>query len=150
MFIQRKCLSEFYLISLFWEVLKFHPHTFLVATIPTPDDSGKPTIVGYVFCIIESGKRFDFIDGRRSKDQADLCFHPVGNVYSLAVLPAYRQQGIATQLLTEAVARLFSQGCRHVFLNVRESNTKAIALYEKVKFTRSVATLDPSPPAVGQ
>lgn len=36
MCIQRKCLPEFYSVALFWEVLKYHPHIFLVATIPNP------------------------------------------------------------------------------------------------------------------
>jgi ribosomal-protein-alanine acetyltransferase len=49
-------------------------------------------------------------------------------VLNLAVDPAFRREGIATALMESVPAE-------HVFLEVRESNARAIALYEKLGFT---------------
>ena len=49
-------------------------------------------------------------------------------VLNLAVDPAFRREGIATALMQSVPAT-------HVFLQVRESNASAIALYEKLGFS---------------
>lgn len=51
----------------------------------------------------------------------------------LAVDPQYHRQGIAQGLLSELL-ELLSQRAQEVFLEVRESNTQAIALYEMLDF----------------
>ena len=168
-FIQRKCLAEFYSIALFWEVLKYHRGTFLVATIRM-DDKGddkeasekgkekkkkgdeednddhegrrKEKVVGYLFSITETCKSFDFAGGEKKKEKLvgeegmDFLFEPVGNLYSLAVLPAFRGRGIGKKLLEESIRLLGDEGpCSTLWLNVRVSNAQAIRLYERVGFT---------------
>lgn len=51
-------------------------------------------------------------------------------ILNLAVHPAYRRSGIATALLTHVLARSGST----LFLEVRESNRAALALYQKFGF----------------
>lgn len=158
-FIQRKCLPEFYSISLFWEVLKYFPKTFLVAVKgnakqdndkgkekkgdeedkPLKADVGKDKgerIVGYLFSIIETCKSSSSEQGGQD-GWTDLSFAPTGNVYSLAVLPSFRGKGIGKKLLEESIRRLLEEGpCTSLWLNVRISNLPAIRLYEKLGFTR--------------
>ena len=167
-FIQRKCLAEFYSIALFWEVLKYHRGTFLVATIrmddkgddkeasekgnekkkgdeeeDNGDDQGrrKEKVVGYLFSITETCKSLDFEGGEKKErlegeEGMDFSFEPVGNLYSLAVLPAFRGRGIGKKLLEESIRLLANEGpCSTLWLNVRVSNAQAIRLYERVGFT---------------
>jgi GNAT superfamily N-acetyltransferase len=53
--------------------------------------------------------------------------------------PAFRGQGLATRLMRAVAAGIRAQG-DEVFLHVLDSNTGAIALYERIGFTR-VATV---------
>lgn len=53
-------------------------------------------------------------------------------ILNLAVAPAFRRQGFATALLKHELAR----GGIH-FLEVRESNRAALALYAKIGFARA-------------
>ena len=57
-----------------------------------------------------------------------------GYIPRVCVLPAYRRRGVATALMdaAEAAARVF--GCTTITLEVRESNSAAIALYESLGF----------------
>lgn len=54
---------------------------------------------------------------------------PEGEILDLAVLPRARRRGIARSLLDVASAALAEAGVEHVFLEVRESNRAALALY---------------------
>lgn len=53
----------------------------------------------------------------------------------IAVLPAYRRQGLGRQLLTHLFRKGESKGVSRSFLDVRESNLAARALYESLGFT---------------
>lgn len=67
-----------------------------------------------------------FICGRRIVDE--------GEILNLAVQPRSRRQGIGT-VLTKGLLEVFGrERVRKVFLEVRESNAKAIALYRSVGF----------------
>ena len=57
-----------------------------------------------------------------------------GYIPRVGVLPAYRRRGVATALMdtAESAARVF--GCTSLTLEVRESNSAAIALYESLGF----------------
>lgn len=57
-----------------------------------------------------------------------------GYIPRVCVRPAYRRRGVATALMdaAEAAAKVF--GCTAVTLEVRESNSAAIALYESLGF----------------
>lgn len=54
---------------------------------------------------------------------------------NLAVAPAARRGGIATRLVEEALMQAEAAGAREVFLEVRESNAAARALYAAQGFT---------------
>ena len=60
-------------------------------------------------------------------------YDTVWHIMNVAVDPVRRRQGIATALLTELLRRLDGRGARFT-LEVRESNTGAIALYERFGF----------------
>lgn len=60
----------------------------------------------------------------------------VMQVQGLAVHPSARRRGIAATLLTEAMQRLRERGARKLTLRVLSTNTGAIALYERLGFTR--------------
>lgn len=53
---------------------------------------------------------------------------------NIAVVPAFQQQGIAFLLLEFLIRKLKESGMKTVFLEVRQSNFPAIALYEKSGF----------------
>jgi ribosomal protein S18 acetylase RimI-like enzyme len=60
----------------------------------------------------------------------------VMQVQGLAVHPSARRRGIAAMLLTAAVQRTRERGARKLTLRVLSTNTGAIALYERLGFTR--------------
>jgi ribosomal-protein-alanine N-acetyltransferase len=67
-------------------------------------------------------------------------FHNVGDeaeLLRLAVLPDQRRRGIARQLLEHGFARLRQTGVASCFLEVREDNEGAIALYRDAGFEYS-------------
>ncbi len=57
-----------------------------------------------------------------------------GWIYSVAVNPRCRRQGIGRSLFRELEAILASRGCLKVNLQVRASNRGVIAFYEKLGF----------------
>jgi ribosomal-protein-alanine N-acetyltransferase len=66
-----------------------------------------------------------------------LCFWEVGHeihVTNLAVHPAWRRRGVARRLLAAALAEGVVRGVTLAFLEVRPSNTHALALYESLGF----------------
>jgi ribosomal-protein-alanine N-acetyltransferase len=77
----------------------------------------------------ESGEIIGFLVGRRVGDQAD--------VFNLAVKYKHRRKGHATRLLEAALQEFAGQGAQKVYLDVRQSNTKAIAFYEKHGFAKT-------------
>jgi len=56
---------------------------------------------------------------------------------SLAVLPRYRRQGVAIQLLKTAMQRVRRAGVEAVWLTVQSKNLSAISLYRKFGFVRT-------------
>ena len=61
---------------------------------------------------------------------------PECEIYRVAVLPEYRQRGIAYRLLDYAIKTSRGKGLEIVFLEVRESNLPAIKLYEAYGFKK--------------
>jgi ribosomal protein S18 acetylase RimI-like enzyme len=59
----------------------------------------------------------------------------VGEIESLAVLPAHRGRGIGTRLLGELEARLARDGVHDLVLGVLPGNAAAIRLYERRGYT---------------
>ena len=55
-------------------------------------------------------------------------------IIRVAVLPEYREMGIGTKLIEKAVEEIMKKGMKNIFLEVRESNSNAIKLYNKSGF----------------
>jgi ribosomal-protein-alanine N-acetyltransferase len=75
------------------------------------DASG--ALAGYVFCREVAGE---------------------SELLNLAVDPGLRRGGVGSALLAAAIEWLTTRGAHETFLEVRESNVAAIALYERVGF----------------
>lgn len=58
-----------------------------------------------------------------------------GGIYSLAVDPGHRRQGIATALLREVENLLAERGCLKVNLQVLASNPQTVGLYQKLGYS---------------
>ena len=57
-----------------------------------------------------------------------------GQITNIAVHPDMRKRGIASEILRALIKS--AKSCEKIFLEVRESNTAAICLYEKYGFKR--------------
>ncbi len=57
-----------------------------------------------------------------------------GNIANVAVNPLSRRKGIGEKIVRDILNRAYEKGVRDVFLEVRETNSVAIALYEKIGF----------------
>lgn len=62
------------------------------------------------------------------------CVLDEGYITNVAVLPARRKEGVASAILLKLLARARLRGLQFLTLEVRESNTPAISLYEKFGF----------------
>ena len=72
------------------------------------------------------------LDGDKAAGYAAVyCVCGEADIARVAVLPEYRRQGIATQLLLKSFE---DNGANCVFLDVRESNAAGIKLYESLGF----------------
>jgi [ribosomal protein S18]-alanine N-acetyltransferase len=66
-----------------------------------------------------------------------LCLWEIGHeihITNLAVHPEWRRRGVARRLLAAALAEGIARGVTLAFLEVRPSNTRALALYESLGF----------------
>ncbi len=57
-----------------------------------------------------------------------------GRIYTLAVDPLLQSNGVGRKLLTQVLAELSQRDVRHVYLEVRAANHRAIAMYENFGF----------------
>jgi ribosomal-protein-alanine N-acetyltransferase len=91
------------------------------------------------FCYeIEQNKvaRCTVLRGRRGV-VGYLCLWEIGHeihITNLAVHPEWRRRGVARRLLAAALAGGVARGVSLAFLEVRPSNTRALALYESLGF----------------
>lgn len=76
-----------------------------------------------------AGELAGFLVGRQVSDQAE--------VFNLAVHHATRRQGAGSALVVAALLEFGSRGAKSVYLEVRESNTGAIAFYERHGFSKT-------------
>lgn len=60
----------------------------------------------------------------------------VGHILTIDVLPMYRRKGTGTKLLTEIEKILGGKGVQTCSLEVRENNSAALNLYEKLGYQR--------------
>lgn len=64
------------------------------------------------------------------------CRGEVARLYSLAVKPEFRGQGLGKKLMLECLDKLRMENIQTVYLEVEAENKIAIALYESVGFCR--------------
>jgi ribosomal protein S18 acetylase RimI-like enzyme len=57
-----------------------------------------------------------------------------GWLYSVAVLPAYRRDGVGSALVREAERRLLAMGCPKINLQIVAANGTTAAFYEKLGY----------------
>ncbi len=58
------------------------------------------------------------------------------DMMNIAISPQVRRQGVARRLILELVAQLKKQGSHSLSLEVRPSNTAAVALYQRLGFVQ--------------
>ena len=75
------------------------------------------------------GEITGFLMGRQIGDEAE--------ILNLGVLPDRRRRGEGGGLLEKALAEFRTRGAGRVFLEVRESNERAIGFYEKHRFSKT-------------
>ncbi|NRB18064.1 MAG: GNAT family N-acetyltransferase [Rhodobacteraceae bacterium] len=68
-------------------------------------------------------------------------FHHVG-IFEVGLLPEWRGQGIGRPLITATLDAAFERGFTRIELTVFASNTRAIALYEKIGFNKEGELID--------
>lgn len=101
--IERASFGDPWSEETFRELLRMRDAIFLVATRPSPE-----AITGYVIARAVAGE---------------------ADVLNLAVSPPERGRGLGGELLDVGLAAVIDKGAREVFLEVRESNVAALALY---------------------
>lgn len=85
---------------------------------------------GAIALVIEAGGTVTaFLIGRLLQDQAE--------ILNLAVMTRRRREGQGAKLLKAALAEFRLRGVKSVYLEVRESNTAAIAFYKAHGFAKS-------------
>lgn len=76
------------------------------------------------------GKFAGFIIGIINKNR----YGTYGRIYTLDVDTSFRGKGTGTELTSALLERFKASGCEKCFLEVREDNDSAIALYHKLGF----------------
>lgn len=89
-----------------------------------PEENGSLALV-----LETNGRVSAFLVGRRVEDQAE--------VLNLAVGSNHRRKGEGTVLLAAAFMEFALRSVKSVYLEVRESNTAAIAFYQKHGFAKT-------------
>ncbi|MFX0169070.1 MAG: GNAT family N-acetyltransferase [Candidatus Hodarchaeota archaeon] len=112
-------LPENYPEHFFLEIYERYSNAFFVV-----ETEGK--LIGYIMCRMEGGvSNFGLRWVRR------------GHIVSVAVLPDFRRQGLATELIQQSIRAMTTEyKAREVILEVRVTNLAAIKLYEKLGFQR--------------
>jgi ribosomal-protein-alanine N-acetyltransferase len=77
----------------------------------------------------EGGEPLGFVIARCAADEAE--------ILTMGVVPSRRRCSVAEKLLGEVAGRLSGRGARNLHIEVAESNSAALGLYEKIGFMRS-------------
>lgn len=64
-----------------------------------------------------------------------ICYYTSGDIIYIGIKPSYRRRGIGLELLNKAVELATAQDTDYLYLEVRKSNTSAMALYDRAGFT---------------
>lgn len=112
--IERASFSDPWTFETFSATLALRHLRFLVAEEAGVGGGGAgPSLVGYVVALVMADE---------------------GEIADLAVAPAARRRGIARTLLARMMAEVADAGVRALYLEVRESNSAARALYGAMGF----------------
>lgn len=82
---------------------------------------------GIVLCFLDNTHVIALLSGYFAEGE--------GDITSVAVNPDFRRKGLAQQLITE-FEKLLPENTENIFLEVRESNSPAISLYQKCGFEK--------------
>lgn len=115
--INSETLPEHYSDYFYYEILTEFPETFLVAELAG-------ALVGYVMCRIEYG----FSHLRR------LGLARKGHIVSIAVRDQHRGKGVGSMLMRTSQEAMVSKTATESYLEVRVSNSEAIALYQRLGY----------------
>ena len=116
--VNRACLPENYPSSFFLYIASSMPTGFWVVERENGD------IIAYIMCRIETGL----------SSFSRLRFVKKGHIVSVAVLPEYRREGIASGMLSKVIPAMEEENASESFLEVRKSNDAAVLLYQKYGF----------------
>lgn len=114
--INRKCLPENYSFDFFYYVISEFGDVCAVS-----EKDGK--VIGYVLSRVERPLS-SFIGIQSTK----------GHIISIAVLPEYRRQRVALEMMKYTMQKLIEKKVHSIYLEVRISNIAAIELYSKLGF----------------
>jgi len=115
-YINRVSLPENYRRSTFIALYRLFKDISYVAI-----DKSKEVVIGYILNKLDEGESFYYKDKIVKK----------GHIFSVAVLPEYRGYGIGWGLVALGLYSMIKKGISEVYLEVRKSNSPAIALYKK-------------------
>jgi ribosomal-protein-alanine N-acetyltransferase len=115
--INERTLPENYPQFFYESIIERFPESFLVA-----QDDRTQQIVGYVMFRVERNL------------ESGLKFVKKGHLVSIAVLKEYQGKKIGEKLLIEGMKQAKNYGVDLYVLEVRISNTAAIAMYKKLKY----------------
>jgi ribosomal-protein-alanine N-acetyltransferase len=102
------------------------------------DEAWSPTMFWSELALRDSRLYLVADDGAAVLGYAGLCAYPPDESYvqTIAVAPRVQARGLGTRLLAALIADAERAGCRHLDLEVRADNDRAIRLYERHGFTR--------------
>lgn len=127
--IDQACFTQAWSVAMFRDTLSFPTYHYVVA-VWTPDRMAEEHTLSNMSSneLTEDGtaKLIGFAGLSTSIDTAD--------VVNIGVLPEYRRQGIGEQLFQKLEEIAILSKCNTIMLEVRESNTAAIHLYQKFGF----------------
>ena len=115
--INAETLPEHYSDYFYYEILSEFPETFLIAEL-------EGSLIGYVMCRIEYG----FSHLRK------LGLARKGHVVSIAVREQHRGKGVGTMLMRATQEAMTKRNATESYLEVRVSNSEAIALYQRLGY----------------
>lgn len=113
--IERASFSDPWSFETFSAALALRHLRFLVAEEEAPTGGGGGGLVGYVVALVMADE---------------------GEIADVAVAPAARRRGVARRLLERVTQEMMEVGVRALYLEVRESNAAARALYESLGFAQ--------------
>jgi ribosomal-protein-alanine N-acetyltransferase len=111
--IEAASFADPWTVEAFASSLAFEQVRFFVAEERSEDGAGGCVLLGYVVALVMADE---------------------GEIANLAVSPAARRRGLGGLLLDRATAEVVELGVRALYLEVRESNVAARALYESKAF----------------